>query len=265
MFRPCVAATLESILTRDPGGLTSFKDLPANLFDKREVDNSFPYPQPQRSSSSFTNNNATLSAQESFSIALEGLFRSEGLVGGGYVEGTTTEGGGNPSTSFGFDPTRPAAFDFLNQSIISLSQSTEPSFDPYAQVGQQPWVFEPSSSAPTPQQPSLSSPHSTLPLPPNRSATNPFNPAPPSFHFPTSQPNIAYPTTPISYSSSTIHNDDSGLQGFSPPTFTLGDDATLSLDLRSHLLQLFFERRRQFVLVLDSSRFLAYVPSPPLP
>lgn len=260
--RPCTeapsprSATLESILTRDTGGATSFKDIPANLFESSEVDTSFPYPQQHRSSSSLANKNPSLSAQESFSIALEGLFRSEGAVGGEYDGGPATGEGGNASNWFGFDPTRPAAFDFLNQTPTAL-----PPFDTSNQVGRQPWEFNPSAFVPQPptsQQPSLSSPPSMFQASANNNF-NLYNPVPPSFNFPTSQPNIAYPTTPISYSSSSIVNEDVGLQGFSSPTFTLGDDANLSLDLRSHLLQLFFERRRQFVLVLDASRFLSYV------
>ncbi|KAL7414025.1 hypothetical protein BDY24DRAFT_387297 [Mrakia frigida] len=252
-------ATLESILTRDTGGATSFKDIPANLFESSEVDTSFPYPQQHRSSSSLANKNPSLSAQESFSIALEGLFRSEGAVGGEYDGGPATGEGGNASNWFGFDPTRPAAFDFLNQTPTAL-----PPFDTSNQVGRQPWEFNPSAFVPQPptsQQPSLSSPPSMFQASANNNF-NLYNPVPPSFNFPTSQPNIAYPTTPISYSSSSIVNEDVGLQGFSSPTFTLGDDANLSLDLRSHLLQLFFERRRQFVLVLDASRFLSSLDGP---
>lgn len=162
-------------------------------------------------------------------MALGGLFNSEDWLGDASMSGGTD--GGSASMSFGFDANRPPVFTFSSTTVTSTSVPPPGESILSWEIDAIPFQQPPSSA------------YSPLPL----------NSSSPSFDFPPSQPTSAYSLTPnplVPIKPSSI-----GLRGFSMSPS--GEDATLSLELRSHLLQLFFERRRQFHLVLDCERFLA--------
>lgn len=187
-----------------------------------------------------------LSAQESFTLALEGLFKMEGIMEG--------------ADAGGFDPTQPAAFTFGAGGGLKETAYYPP--EEQAQVNLQSWEF-----GLTDEQPVMAgdemfiqgfSPPSNITTT-TATGTSDGLPTPSTGYVPSGLTDRAF-TYPTPWS-----DFDSKRQSAFQPEAKVGfvlpsewnDQTVLSPDLRAHLLQLFFQRRRQFALVLHVARFFA--------
>lgn len=270
LLRPVVAdlclrsppASLENFLIRSevPQSAPSSYYLPPLQLVRNQdspVDNKSPnssgfssYPprpstqQPPFSSSTLPN--PSLTAQESFSLALEELFGSGGIM-------DETGGGGGDVASFKpitqphpCHPTESVSFNSQYPSSLLPGSSTRPppSWDPTfgGQESTRPQLPSPPQPYPT------FSPNSSYSLPTYPITSQIFDTFPPTLHS-----SFAQSSSPATQLPSSSHRTSTS-GGFVLPS---RDDISIDPALRSHLLGHFFPKMRHFGFSLHVPRFIA--------
>lgn len=244
-------ATLENILSHAGPSSLQFTNLPSNLFSGSSVNtvdssspsppSGFPYPHGSHPRArSHATPASDFSAQEAFSQALSGLLQYEGLADQSMAGPATPGLGGLMSNVPAFDFGQPTTAYSLSNPPPAHQSDHSPTT--YGMMAQSPprWPLPPDVPAPT-DPVSLSNPVNLASV---------FDTFPPMASTP--EQVVSWPTPPAPGS----------IDGpFVLPT-TWDEHTTLSIELRAHLLGIFQQRMRQFVLAIDFGRFLRRLDGP---